>query len=171
VDRKKRERWHRMRLVGYVLIGTSIPAGFAFVLALFFGPSSIFPLIANVLAVVMVAELIGMAYLVFVDSGPTTSPIDQTAPAPLMETPLQTVEEYIQRGAERANAGDVSSAILDFSAALTLDPQNATAYFLRGKAYIRVDRIRAADDFRKVLALEPNHPQAATMRNFVNDAG
>lgn len=119
----------------------------------------------------MVAELIGMAYIVFIDSDPTTSPIDQPAPDQLMESPLQSAEEYIQRGSERVEAGDVSSAIADFSAAIAIDPQNANAYFLRGKAYISIDRIRAADDFRKVLALEPYHPQATTLRNFVNDAG
>ena len=160
-----------MRLVGYILIGTSIPAGFAYILGVFFGPTSVFPIISNVLAVIMVAELIGMAFIIFVEPPPTASTVDQTAPDPLMEAPLQTAEEYIERGAERENAGDVPGAISDYSAAIAIDPQNANAYFLRGKVYIRVDRIRAADDFRKVLALEPNHPQAATLRSFVNDAG
>ncbi len=171
IDRKKLPQWQRMHLMGLILVGASIPAvGTSFLGSVVTKPGldTAFSTFSGLL---IVSGVIAALLLAFTEIG-VNAPADMlAAPDALIASPLENAEAYIQRGSERANVGDIAGATLDFSTALTLDPHNSTAYFLRGKAYIRIDRIKAAMDFKRVLELEPNHPQAVTLRNFVNDAG
>ena len=50
--------------------------------------------------------------------------------------------------------GDVQGAIEDYSQAITIDPQNVTAYFNRGNAKVNLgDKEGACHDYKKVTAL------------------
>ena len=57
-----------------------------------------------------------------------------TPPAPATPAP-ETAEEYVERGESLAGQGLYLEAIDHFSAALKMEPENAEAFFLRGRAH------------------------------------
>jgi tetratricopeptide (TPR) repeat protein len=58
-----------------------------------------------------------------------------TSPVPASAPPPETAEEYIELGESLSEQGSYPEAIDHFSAALEKKPENAEAYFLRGRAH------------------------------------
>jgi tetratricopeptide (TPR) repeat protein len=70
------------------------------------------------------------------------------------------------------NRLDLDGAIADCTQAIRLDPKFADAYFNRGLACdAKGNWQRAAADYQNVLALEPKHPQAQVMRDYIAQHG
>jgi tetratricopeptide (TPR) repeat protein len=67
-----------------------------------------------------------VAALLLVSCG---TPVAPATPAP------ETAKEYIERGEALAEEGLLPEAIDHFSSALEMEPQNAEAFFLRGRAH------------------------------------
>ena len=88
------------------------------------------------------------------------------------ETPtnLQTAEEYFYSAYNKANLKDYYGAIADFTKAIELDPNNATAYFNRGlsKYYLK-DYYGAIADYTKAIELNPNNASDYYNRGFSKD--
>jgi tetratricopeptide (TPR) repeat protein len=67
---------------------------------------------------------------------------------------------HYERGQVLYTLGDYWAALWDFGRAIALAPDFSQAYFARGLANRAVDQNRsAADDFLKVMALEPEKPE------------
>jgi len=65
-----------------------------------------------------------------------------------------TVSSYITSGLEKAKAGNFSGAVKDFDRVLKIDPANATAYFNRGVALLKMKKqYEAEKDFQKACNL------------------
>ncbi len=65
------------------------------------------------------------------------------------------------RGLSYAEAGDYSRAILDFDAALAIEPDDAAVFAFRGEAREALgDRDKAMEDYRKALSIEPQNELA-----------
>lgn len=126
--------------------------------------------LANATTLLVYATIFASLLLAFTDLGAKVPASAKVTPSTLPGEVLQSADEYVRRGNERAKKDDLVGVISDCNAALALDSANVAAYFLRGKAYISINRMKAADDFVKVLTLQPDHPQAATLQNFIRDA-
>ena len=59
----------------------------------------------------------------------------------------------------RFRSGDYAGAIDDYTAALALDPDGASSYYMRGRAKAKVDDPTAAEDIAKGMSLEPGVAQ------------
>ena len=71
------------------------------------------------------------------------------------------------RGLARANRGDHSGAIQDYTQALTLDPSRPAPLMHRGWAYIVNEAPKLAlRDFEEAVRLAPDDPDAYTGRGF-----
>ncbi len=71
-------------------------------------------------------------------------------------------EDYLQHGLEKAKRGKYKEAIEDFTQAVCINPNYATAYKYRGLAYSRLgDAPAASADFHKAadLYLKQGHPE------------
>ena len=80
----------------------------------------------------------------------------QTAPPAVLNP--QTAKDFNQRGITKAQSGDLEGAIADFSQAIRLKLDYATAYYHRGTAYARTGNARAAlADYTQVILLKPNN--------------
>jgi tetratricopeptide (TPR) repeat protein len=111
------------------------------------------------------------------------TPVAPTTPAP------QTAEEYIELGGSLVEEGKYPEAIDHFSAAIELDPQNAEAFFLRGRTHydyavkMSIDETGyapevvpflsdevteqlklAVDDYTSALGLDPQYAKAYNNR-------
>ncbi|MCB0156686.1 MAG: tetratricopeptide repeat protein, partial [Caldilineaceae bacterium] len=88
---------------------------------------------------------------------------------PVPESPQQAIvtgaliplepdaDRLYQEGLDLMDAGDYQSAVTRLTEALALDPENATYYTERARAYYFVDDLdRALADYDFALALEPN---------------
>jgi len=65
--------------------------------------------------------------------------------------------EYLDKGDKNNNKADYDLAIAEFDRAIQLDPNNAAAYFGRGRGYLRKgDNSRAVVDYSQALRLNPN---------------
>src|SRR5471032_505756 len=51
------------------------------------------------------------------------------------ESAIDRAEALIKRGNANASLNKIDAAISDYTAAIKLDPKNATAYFARARAY------------------------------------
>ena len=75
--------------------------------------------------------------------------------------PQLTANEYNTRGVREQQMGDLGKAIADYTKAIRLDPQFATAYNSRGTAEIRQgDFGDAIADFTKAIELKPDYATA-----------
>ena len=82
-------------------------------------------------------------------------------------TPV-TPQMFIQRGIELYEDDQVEEAIDTFIEALKIDPDNADAYINLGAIYHHYDEDELAHEyFKTALALAPNHPDAARMRELL----
>lgn len=67
----------------------------------------------------------------------------------------------VESGRAYLDANDLSSAIVDLTAAVAADPNDSQAHFLLGQAYNRnSDLLKAADEFRTVVEIDPNNAAA-----------
>ena len=75
------------------------------------------------------------------------------------------VKKYIRRGLDRMSEGDYHGAIVYFSRAIELGPDNPSAYFHRGRAkFEEGDYEGAIADFDQFIALDPGYAFAYTLR-------
>src|SRR5690242_8338542 len=113
VDRKKLPHWQRRRLAGLILLVASIPVGFASTIGpLMMGPRSDL-LMAWLSTLLTAGAIIASVLLAFTEIGRKSSAPVLTPPTPLMGAALQSADEYIQRGSERATGNDYAGAIQD----------------------------------------------------------
>ncbi|MDY6878195.1 MAG: tetratricopeptide repeat protein [Chloroflexota bacterium] len=72
------------------------------------------------------------------------------------------MDDLLESGRAHLEAGEYAEAIADLEAAIEADPDNSEAYFLLGQAYNQTgDLMKAADEFRTVIALDPDKAAAA----------
>lgn len=70
-------------------------------------------------------------------------------------------DDYCTKGVAKADKGDLDGAIEDFTMAIKLDPNEATAYNNRGFAkYEKGDCDNAIPDFDMAIKLKPNYAKA-----------
>jgi tetratricopeptide (TPR) repeat protein len=75
---------------------------------------------------------------------------------------------YVDKGIEDYNATRLPEAAQQFGKAIENDATLADAYYYRGLALMAQSKNEEAKaDFQKVLELDPNHPQAADVREFL----
>ena len=80
--------------------------------------------------------------------------------------PLQD-SYYVSRGDAFYAAGDLQQALSHYSAAITLNPDNAVAYQGRGLAYALSGNPRqAVEDFTRVIELDPSGAEAYNGRGL-----
>lgn len=70
----------------------------------------------------------------------------------LLFKPLDS-KAYIERGKAKADKGQHFEAISDYDMAISLNPDNARAYYHRGLAKEKIDRERGREDLQKALKL------------------
>jgi tetratricopeptide (TPR) repeat protein len=64
--------------------------------------------------------------------------------------------------------GDHQKGLVSFDEAIKHDPRHVSAYYNRGLAHERNgDFTQAADDYRRVLELDPDHPQSRYMAALI----
>src|SRR5262249_7401718 len=82
-----------------------------------------------------------------------------------------TVSSHIGRGHAHFVRGDTTAAIADFTEAIGLNPQSASAYNRRGLAYRRSgDLAHAIDDYTAAVSLNPIYALAYNNRGYVYEA-
>ncbi|MEP1060114.1 MULTISPECIES: tetratricopeptide repeat protein [Cyanophyceae] len=80
----------------------------------------------------------------------------------------KTAKEFNQRGTSRVQNGDLDAAIADFSQAVRLKRDYATAYYNRGTVYASTGNVRAAlADYTQVIALKPNNAAVRYSRGLL----
>lgn len=71
-------------------------------------------------------------------------------------------------GIKLYNEKDLAGALDKFDRVVKDNPELATAYYYRGLTYLGMDKpAEAKADFQKLLQLEPNHPNAEEVREFI----
>ena len=79
-----------------------------------------------------------------------------------------TARDYCNRGVARQKKGDLDGALADYSRAIELSPQNATAYNNRGLAEItKGDLDGALADYDRALQISPRNFEIRTNRGVV----
>ncbi len=82
-----------------------------------------------------------------------------------------SAEDYVDTGLVAAEHGDIPGALSAFSKAIRFDPKCVDAYVKRGQIYQSIEQYEdALADYRQVLQLDPRHPQANAIREFVENA-
>jgi len=77
------------------------------------------------------------------------------------------VSFLIKRGREKSNRGDYDGAIADYTEAIRLDPNSATAYNSRGWTYaLKGDYDRAIEDATASLKIRPNDAYTLHTRGY-----
>jgi tetratricopeptide (TPR) repeat protein len=76
-------------------------------------------------------------------------------------------QAYLNRGYIRSNHMDLDGALADFDRAIQLDPNDADAYFKRGRAFLIVGNASfAIADFDKSIAIDDRNPLVYAERGF-----
>jgi tetratricopeptide (TPR) repeat protein len=71
-------------------------------------------------------------------------------------------------GIKLYNEKDLTGALDKFDRVVKDNPELATAYYYRGLTYLALNKsAEAKTDFQKLLELEPNHPNAEEVREFI----
>ena len=77
----------------------------------------------------------------------------------------QTSEDYFNKGLEKYRHRDYSGAIQDYSKAIEIDSNNATAYNNRGHTkYQLQDFTGAIEDYSRAIAINPKYSTAYKSR-------
>ena len=70
-------------------------------------------------------------------------------------------EEALRKGNNAGQNNDLSTAIINFTKAIELDPKYANAYFNRGIAYSSLKKYpEALADYTKAIELDPKYVKA-----------
>src|SRR5581483_10854656 len=76
-------------------------------------------------------------------------------------------QAYLNRGYIRSNRLDLEGALADFDRAINLDPNDAEAYFKRGRAFLIIGNAKfAIADFDKSISLDDHNPLVYAERGF-----
>jgi len=109
-----------------------------------------------------------VVFFVFIFSCGTVLFFFSTPELPEDPTPVprpRSAEEYIFRGIDYADQGDLQSALADFTEAIRLNPKLTQAYYNRGVTYNKMERYdEAVQDFTTILLLNPKHEGALVNR-------
>jgi tetratricopeptide (TPR) repeat protein len=78
-------------------------------------------------------------------------------------------QAYLNRGYIRSNRMDLDGALADFDKAIKLDPNDADAYFKRGRAFLIVGNAKfAIADFDKSISIDDRNPLVYAERGFAH---
>jgi len=78
-------------------------------------------------------------------------------------------QDYLNRAQAFLDEGNYPEASRELSRALTLEPDNATAYYLRGNALLSLQMFdMAKSDYNKALKLDPQLMEAYLYRGYLN---
>ena len=82
----------------------------------------------------------------------------------------QTADEFFNVGLEQFNAGKFAQAVRSFQQATKKDRNHAASYLALGSSYASLQKPdKALLSYQRFLQLAPNHPQAAQIRQIVED--
>src|SRR5262249_1707010 len=96
----------------------------------------------------------------------------------LMQTQPKSAADFVKHARAMINDERYDKAIVDFSEAIRLDPQNADTYVNRGDVYLKESFCRgesrepqkAIADFTEALRINPHHPTALRRRAIAHYA-
>jgi S1-C subfamily serine protease len=78
---------------------------------------------------------------------------------------LPSAQSRFQKGTDLLKAGELDQAIVELTAAIALDPKNASAYYNRGIAYRKKGELdKAISDYNKAIELDPKYAWAYNNR-------
>src|SRR6267378_2560124 len=78
-------------------------------------------------------------------------------------------QAYLNRGYIRSNRMDIEGALADFDRAIKYDPNDAEAYFKRGRAFLIIGNAKfAIADFDKSIALDDRNPLVYAERGLAH---
>ena len=79
----------------------------------------------------------------------------------------QTAEEYFNSAYDKSENGDYYGAIADYTKAIELNPDYASAYYNRGLAKSKIeDYYGAIADYTKAIEINPNYTNAYSSRGI-----
>ena len=82
-----------------------------------------------------------------------------------------TAEDLVDSGLDKKKQGDYQGAIADYTQAIKLDPQDATAYNNRGLAYYNLgDNKGAIADYTQAIAIDENYAHAYYNRGLASSS-
>ncbi len=103
-------------------------------------------------------------------AAPTTPASGEDEQAEEQAREPQTADDFFNQGMELFNAGQFSKAIRSFQKATRKDRSHAASYLAMGSSYASLQKPdKALLAYQRFLKLAPNHPQAAQIRQFVED--
>lgn len=74
----------------------------------------------------------------------------------------------LNKGIEQYNKGDYEKAMQFFQQTVAENPSSADAYYYRGMTYLATGKnAEAKADLQKVLEIDPNHPKAADIKDYI----
>jgi tetratricopeptide (TPR) repeat protein len=80
-------------------------------------------------------------------------------------------QAYLNRGYIRSNHMDLDGALADFDKAIKFDPNDADAYFKRGRAFLIVRNPKfAIADFDKSISIDDRNPLVYAERGFARQS-
>jgi tetratricopeptide (TPR) repeat protein len=112
-------------------------------------------------------RLVMALFICFMVSHASLAADDAASGTAASDAALPDAAAYIARAKERMTPSklNLDGAVADLDAAISLDPQNSTAYRMRGSAWMRKrDYDRAMNDAEKAVALDPSDPDALRLR-------
>jgi len=75
---------------------------------------------------------------------------------------------FNKQGIDHARSGEYQQAIEDFNQTISLDSNNAKAYYNRGLVYAHLGKSQQAlEDFNQTISLDPNNTEAYFSRGHV----
>lgn len=78
-------------------------------------------------------------------------------------------DTLLNLGIKSYNEGKLEDALKQFDRVVKENPQLANAYYYRALAYVGLNKsAEAKADFQKVLELDPKHPKAAEVKEFIS---
>lgn len=92
--------------------------------------------------------------------------------APQLATNNRDITQaYLNRGYIRSNQLDVDGALSDYDRAIRFDPNDADAYFKRGRIFLIAGNLQfAIADFDKSIALDAHNPLVFAERGFAHQS-